>query len=282
MILGGVADLHHPRSWNLDFVQQQSTRKEYEQIIEKITEGLDFLKSIHVDQLETLRSVDMYTSHEGLLLNYEEALTKKVKDSHYNLGTHFLWIGDRTRDIKGAHVEYFRGIANPVGVKVGPSMKPNELVELVSILNPNKEAGKLTIITRYGSSNVEKYLTEHIRAVKETGIPVLWVCDPCHGNTEVTPSGLKTRNVEKMMQELLLSFDVHKKEGTRLGGAHLELTGDNVTECVGGSAELDVHSLSTAYETFCDPRLNYTQSLDMAFAIANKLKECKSFFGQNQ
>jgi len=277
MILGGVADLHHPDSWNLDFIQQQSTRKEYELIIERITDGLDFLQAIHIDkQLDALKSVDMYTSHEGLLLNYEEALTKRVKDQYYNLGAHFLWIGDRTRDINGAHIEYFRGIANPIGVKVGPSMKPEELEELITILNPSKEAGKISLITRYGCGNVEKMLPAHIRAVKKTGIPVLWVCDPCHGNTEVTPSGLKTRNVEKMMKELEASFEVHRKEGSHLGGVHLELTGDNVTECVGGSIELNEDSLSTAYETFCDPRLNYTQSLDAAFVVAAKLKADKS------
>jgi len=191
MILGGVADLHHPRSWNLDFVQQKSTRQEYEHIIERITEGLDFFSSIHADQLDTLRSVEMYTSHEALLLNYEESLTKGVKDQYYNLGSHFLWIGDRTRDIKGAHIEYFRGISNPIGVKVGPSMKPDELAELITILNPNKEPGKITLITRYGCNNVEKILPDHIRAVTQTGIPVLWVCDPCHGNTEVTSEGLR-------------------------------------------------------------------------------------------
>jgi len=276
MITGGVADLHHPDSWVLDHIQDDITRREYEKLIEKITDGLDFLKVINADKLGSLSSVDLFTSHEGLLMCYEEALTKKIKDSkstekYYNLGAHFLWIGDRTRDINGAHIEYFRGIANPIGVKVGPSMKIDDLVELVTVLNADKEPGRLTLITRFGHSQVEKMLPSMIQAVKKTGIPVLWVCDPCHGNTEMTSSGYKTRDIEKMLSELIKTFEIHKREGTFLGGVHLELTGDNVTECVGGSQSLGVSHLSTNYETFCDPRLNYTQSLDFAFAVASLL-----------
>jgi len=276
MIAGGVADLHHPDSWVLDHIQDDSTRQEYEKLIEKITDGLDFLKVINADRQGSLRGVDLFTSHEGLLMSYEEALTKKVKDGKaserwYNLGAHFLWIGDRTREINGAHIEYFRGIANPIGVKVGPSMKTEELVELVKVLNHDREPGRLTLITRFGCSQVEKCLPGLIQAVKRTGIPVLWVCDPCHGNTEMTSSGYKTRDIEKMLSELIKTFEVHKREGTFLGGVHLELTGDNVTECVGGSQSLGVSNLSTNYETFCDPRLNYTQSLDFAFAVAGLL-----------
>lgn len=275
MILGGVADLHHPRSWTLENVQQHQAKKEYEQIIDRLCDGLDFLDVVQSDGSDSLKSVEFYTSHEGLLLCYEEAMTSFVRDRFYNLGTHFLWIGDRTREIDGAHIEYFRGIANPIGVKVGPSMKTNELQELVKVLNPNHEPGKLTIITRYGASKVADLLPIHIKAVKETGIPVLWVCDPCHGNTEMTQEGIKTRRVEKMMEELLLTFDVHSQHGSRLGGVHLELTGDDVTECIGGTQNLEANGLSTNYETLCDPRLNYTQSLDMAFSISTKLKEMK-------
>jgi len=273
MILGGVADLHHPRSWMLENVQKHQVKKEYEQIIDRLCDGLDFLDVVQSDGSDSLKSIEFFTSHEGLLLCYEEAMTSNVKGKYFNLGSHFLWIGDRTREIDGAHIEYFRGIANPIGVKVGPSMKSNELQELVKILNPNHEAGKLTIITRYGASKVADILPAHIKAVKETGVPVLWICDPCHGNTEMTQDGIKTRRVEKMMEELLLTFDVHTQNGSRLGGVHLELTGDDVTECIGGSQNLEAHGLSTNYETLCDPRLNYTQSLDMAFSIANKLKE---------
>jgi len=271
MIAGGVSDLHAQRTWNLTHIKDDTVRKEYEKIIDKINDGLDFLKSINADQSESLKSVELFTSHEGLLLNYEEALTERVKDKYYNLGAHFLWIGDRTRQIDGAHIEYFRGISNPVGVKVGPSMKEDELIELVMKLNPTGEPGRLTLITRYGHSKVNECLPKHIEAVKKTGIPVLWVCDPCHGNTEVTTEGFKTRNFGNMMNEMLRSFDIHKAHESHLGGVHLELTGDDVTECVGGSLQLQEQHLSTNYETFCDPRLNYTQSLDIAFAISKQL-----------
>jgi 3-deoxy-7-phosphoheptulonate synthase len=272
MIAGGVSDLHSMGKWNLTHIKDELIRKEYENVIDKINDGLDFLKSINADQSESLRSVELFTSHEGLLLNYEEALTEHVRaEKYYNLGAHFLWIGDRTRQLDGAHIEYFRGISNPIGVKVGPSMKENELVDLVKILNPNKIPGRLTLITRYGHNKIQECLPKHIEAVRKTNIPVLWVCDPCHGNTEVTSEGLKTRNFKNMMSELMQAFEVHAAHGSRLGGAHLELTGDDVTECVGGSGNLQEEHLSTNYETFCDPRLNYTQSLDIAFAITSQL-----------
>jgi len=195
-----------------------------------------------------------------------------VRDKYYNLGSHFLWIGDRTRDIKGAHIEYFRGISNPIGIKCGPTMTSEDLKELVQILNPNKEPGRLSIITRYGVKKVNELLPEHIKVVKALGIPVLWVCDPCHGNGIVTDNGYKTRNIADIMSEIDQTIKIHKKEGSILGGVHLELTGENVTECIGGSEELQSHHLSTKYETFCDPRLNYTQSLDVAFLIAKLLR----------
>jgi 3-deoxy-7-phosphoheptulonate synthase len=271
MIAGGVSDLHSMAKWNLSHIKDDLVRQEYVNVIDKINDGLDFLKSINADQSESLKSVELFTSHEGLLLNYEEALTERVKEKYYNLGAHFLWIGDRTRQLDGAHIEYFRGISNPIGVKVGPSMKDTELVDLVKMLNPNKVPGRLTLITRYGHNKIQEHLPKHIEAVQKTGIPVLWVCDPCHGNTEVTSEGLKTRNFKNMMSELVQAFEVHAACGSRLGGAHLELTGDDVTECVGGSSNLEEQHLSTNYETFCDPRLNYTQSLDIAFAISSKL-----------
>jgi len=275
MISGGVADLHNPRSWDLEHVQSDDTRKKYEAIIENITEGLSFLELVVDTHNDNLNKVDFFTSHEGLLLEYESSLTNRVQNEYYNLGAHFLWIGDRTRDIDGAHVEYFRGISNPVGIKLGPTSKRETIIELIKILNPNKEEGRLTLITRYGSDNVESLLPDHINAVKSTGIPVLWICDPCHGNTETTPSGIKTRNVERMTQELITTFKVHKREGSILGGVHLEMTGDNVTECIGGSINLEHPDLSRNYETFCDPRLNYTQSLDVAFIISQYLKDSK-------
>jgi len=273
MIAGGVASLSHARRWNLTRVQSDSVRKEYESEIEKILDNLSFLHTIKADDLSALKTVDLFTSHEGLLLNYEEALTYQVHDKFYNLGANFLWIGDRTRQLDGAHVEYFRGISNPIGVKVGPTTTEEDLEALVRKLNPKNEEGRLTLITRYGCGKVADLLPKHIRVVQRVGIHVVWVCDPCHGNTEVTASGVKTRHYEKMVSELLQTFDIHKKEGSILGGAHLELTGENVTECIGGSPNLKAESLSLAYETFCDPRLNYTQSLDIAFTIARKLKE---------
>lgn len=271
MIAGGVANLHDAPTWKLDSIYDDDIRRNYEECIDRILEGLSFLSSINADQGESLKSVDLFTSHEGLLLNYEEALTKSTNSGFMNLGAHFLWIGDRTRQIDGAHIEYFRGIVNPVGLKVGPSITVDELVELVKVLNPKAEPGKLTLITRYGCDKVSKFLPEHIRAVKKTGIPVIWVCDPCHGNTEVTKQGIKTRDFEKITSELMQSFEIHTREKSRLGGVHLELTGEDVTECTGGSPQLQDHHLSEAYETFCDPRLNYTQSLDVAFAIAKQL-----------
>ncbi|ELR24167.1 Phospho2-dehydro-3-deoxyheptonate aldolase [Acanthamoeba castellanii str. Neff] len=249
MITGGVSDLHSAPEWNLDNVLRPETKEN-----------------------ESLRGVYLFSSHEGLILDYEAALTKLVKDSHYNLGAHFLWIGDRTRQIDGAHIEYFRGIANPIGVKVGPSTADEELVRLIQILNPNKaslsrlcrEPGKLTLITRYGIDNVEQKLPGHIKAAQSTGIPVLWVSDPCHGNTESTSDGIKFRNIEKVMGEMVKVFRIHTENGSRLGGVHLELTGLNPT------------NLSTNYQSFCDPRLNYTQSLDMAFCIASEVKNSRT------
>ncbi|PRP77420.1 hypothetical protein PROFUN_14273 [Planoprotostelium fungivorum] len=274
MISGGVADLHNPRAWILDHVKEDATRREYETMIEQITDNISFFDLLHDHrQDENLSKVEFFTSHEGLLLEFESALTKQIGGKHYNLGAHFLWIGDRTRDIDGAHVEYFRGIANPIGIKLGPTSEPDIIIKLIHLLNPDKEEGKLTLITRYGADQVEKLLPIHIQAAKSTGVPVLWICDPCHGNTETSPSGVKTRNVERMSLELIRTFQIHQKEGSRLGGVHLEMTGDNVTECIGGSIHLDHPDLTRNYETFCDPRLNYTQSLDIAFTISQHLKE---------
>lgn len=276
MIAGGVADLHSARDWNLENVVSQQARKDYTEVIDSLQTGLEFMNAIHVSSPEVFRNVDLYTSHEGLVLAYEEALTEDIKGEFYNLGAHFLWIGDRTRQLNGAHVEYFKGIANPIGIKVGPSMKTEELVQLVQVLNPKHEPGRLTIITRYGAAQVRQMLPAHIQAVKTTGIPVVWCCDPCHGNGRVTESGVKTRRFEDIVEEIVATFEVHRANGSTLGGLHLELTGEDVTECVGGSAELDESHLSRKYETFCDPRLNYTQSLDVAFTLSKLLGKKKT------
>jgi 3-deoxy-7-phosphoheptulonate synthase len=222
-----------------------------------------------------LNSVDFFVSHEALLLDYESSLTRllpcstdKSQKKWYNTGSHFLWIGDRTRQPDGAHVDYMRGIVNPIGIKVGPTTVPHELVELLNTVNPDKEIGKVTLITRFGADKVEQYLPQHIEAVRASGHIPVWVCDPMHGNTKSASGNLKTRHFVDIIQELSQTFRVHKDNGSKLNGVHFELTGDSVTECIGGSMELKDADLSTNYQTHCDPRLNYEQSLDVAFLIA--------------
>jgi len=220
----------------------------------------------------TRHSMEFFTSHEAMQLDLEEALTRKIGEKYFNLSAHLVWIGDRTRQINGAHLEYFRGISNPIGLKVGPSMNNEELKELLQILNPQKEEGRLMLITRYGAGKVEELLTGHIQAVKETGIPVTWQCDAMHGNGIVAKSNkLKTRKVEDITKEILECMAVHRKCGSVLGGIHLEATAQAVTECLGGSMALTEEMLPQNYETSCDPRLNYTQSIDVAFIVANSL-----------
>jgi len=276
MISGGVSDLHAAAEWRLDNVISTEAREEYERVVSKILDALGFLETVEAFS-EATKSVSLFSSHEGLLLDYESALTnesKITKGKYYNNGAHFLWIGDRTRQLDGAHMEYFRGISNPIGLKVGPSMPVEDLVKAIRLLNPQGEKGRLTLITRYGINAIESKLPGHIRAAQSTGIPVLWVCDPCHGNTEITSDGIKTRDIQKVMGETIKAFRIHKANGSHLGGVHLELTGDDVTECIGGSGNFN--NLSTKYESFCDPRLNYTQSLDMAFAIAKELQDIRA------
>ncbi|KAL1925179.1 uncharacterized protein VTP21DRAFT_62 [Calcarisporiella thermophila] len=303
LLNAGFADLHDPAAWNLAHVRSSSLRKEYQAIVDRLLDALDFMKTIGADANASnnpLNTVDMFMSHEGLLLEYEQALTRllpapsdessshKHKDGstvggedvrYYNTGAHFLWIGDRTRQLEGAHVEYFRGIENPIGIKVGPSMEPEELPSLLDKLNPRKEIGKITLITRYGAGLIEKYLPGHIKAVQASGHKVVWVCDPMHGNTKNSTQGVKTRHFEDIIQELSKAFRIHKDCGSKLNGVHFELTGDSVTECVGGSMELSDADLSANYQTYCDPRLNYEQSLDMAFMIARHYERERSGFG---
>ncbi|KAG0003053.1 hypothetical protein BGZ65_002086 [Modicella reniformis] len=293
LLAGGFADLHHPSNWNLHHVKSSALRQEYQGIVDRLTDALDFMKTIGADPnahpgttASTLNTVDIFASHEGLILEYEHALTRlmanptdSTQQKYYNVGAHFLWIGDRTRQIDGAHVEYFRGIENPIGVKCGPSMKPEELVELLSILDPDMQPGKVTLITRYGVDQVDKYLPGHIKAVQESGHLVVWACDPMHGNTKQSTSGLKTRHLIDITKELSQAIRIHKQLGSHLGGVHFELTGDRVTECVGGSMELSDTELLTRYETHCDPRLNYEQALDMAFLIAKYQEKQRGFSG---
>lgn len=219
--------------------------------------------------------VEIYASHEGLLLEYEEALTHPVDTNYYDLSAHLLWIGDRTRDPDGAHVHFFAGVSNPIACKVGPSMTKEAIVRLVTLLNPKKIPGRLTLISRMGVNKVEHALIPLVEAVRATGIPVLWVCDPCHGNTFASPSGVKTRRFEDLLAETLITMRLFQSIGMHLGGVHLELTGDHVTECVGGASELLEKDLHLMYASLCDPRLNYAQALDVAFRVAAQLRNQK-------
>ncbi|KAH6575749.1 hypothetical protein BASA62_001778 [Batrachochytrium salamandrivorans] len=283
-------NLQH-KAWSLDHVQNPDIRKEYQDIVDHLHDALDFMQTIGADNDPSARTIDLFMSHEGLLLEYEAQLTREhtplqptfpktpaplhTPDTtyQYNLGTHFLWIGDRTRQLTGAHVEYFRGISNPIGVKVGPSMRPEELGPLLDILNPRREVGKVTLITRYGADKVGEFLPAHIQAVRESGHCVVWCCDPMHGNTESTANGVKTRRFDHIVKELGEAFSIHQRCGSYLGGVHCELTGDPVTETIGGSMNLIEEDLGNNYQTYCDPRLNYFQSLDVAFMIAKLFKK---------
>ncbi len=269
---GGFADLHHPSDWDLGFVRHSARRADYEAMKERIADALEFMASVGVTGGSALRTVELYSSHEGLLLPYEEAQTEPVDADWYNLGAHFLWIGDRTRALDGAHVEYFRGLRNPIGIKCGPSLPPDELEALVEALDPHREPGRITLITRYGVGRAAQMLPQHIAAVQRTGRAVVWACDPMHGNTVKTSVGVKTRAFDAILGELEQVFEVHEAHGSHLGGVHFELTGDDVTECIGGPQELQEGDLHRSYETYCDPRLNYAQSMEMAFVIAQRLR----------
>jgi len=270
---GGFADLHQPQGWDLGFVRHADRRADYEEMKGRIGDALDFMQAVGVRGGRTLRTVELYSSHEGLLLPYEESQTEPVDDAWYNLGAHLLWIGDRTRQIDGAHVEYCRGIQNPIAIKCGPTLDPDDLVELLQALDPGEVPGRVTLITRYGADRVADLLPRHIEAVRKTGRVVVWSCDPMHGNTVKTSAGIKTRAFERILGELEQAFDLHEELGSHLGGVHFELTGDDVTECTGGPQELSEGDLHRSYETYCDPRLNYAQSMEMAFVIAQRLRK---------
>jgi 3-deoxy-7-phosphoheptulonate synthase len=272
LIDGGFADLHHPEYWDLDWVSHSPLSEEYHRMVAAVGDAVRFMETISGESLHNLNRADFYTSHEALLLPYEEALTRQVPRQWgwFNLSTHFPWIGMRTAEIGGAHVEYFRGLRNPVAVKVGPSVSADQLLRLADTLNPDNEAGRLTFIQRMGAAKVESRLPELVSAVQREGRRVLWICDPMHGNTESTSNGFKTRRFENIQLELERSFDIHAGLGSRLGGVHLELTGENVTECLGGARELTEVDLERAYRSTVDPRLNYEQSLEIAMLIVRK------------
>lgn len=307
-LASGMADLHSPWDWNLGHVGDPELQERYSKIVDGISDSLRFMRTVGADTSNQLQTVDLYTSHEGLLLEYEEALTRKLRHpsnrdappalakapkvspltggalidpsitpsepmGHYNTSTHFIWAGDRTRQTDHAHIEYLRGIENPIGIKVGPTTSTSDLVTLLEVINPRKEIGKVTLITRYGESQIDALLPTHIDAVRKSGHTVVWQCDPMHGNTRSTTVGMKTRSFHAILSELSSALRIHKECGSFLGGVHLELTGDAVTECTGGSQGLQDKDLSTRYETFCDPRLNEKQALELAFLVAESLKE---------
>lgn len=299
-IASGIADLHRPFDWGLGHVRDPALKEKYSTIANSIQQTLRFLEAIK-SRPDELQTVELFTSHEGLLLEYEEPLTRlleatsahatppassrapsplppsqddnkpSIKQAYYDTSAHFIWIGDRTRQLDHAHVEFFRGVANPIGVKVGPTTPTSDLLDLLRTLNPDREPGKITLITRYGAQKVGELLHKHIRAVEDSEYRrcVVWQCDPMHGNTLSTPSGIKTRRFNDIYKELQESLRIHKEQGSYLGGVHLELTGDAVTECLGGSEGLEEDDLSTNYTSFCDPRLNEKQALELAFLIAD-------------
>ncbi len=273
---GGFADLSRVHAWNQEFVASSSEGHRYEVLADEIDRTLRFMKACGVDT-ETeprLHNVDFYTSHEALILGYEEALTRRdsLTGEWYDCSAHMLWAGERTRDLDGAHLEFLSGVGNPVGVKIGPTVSPDEVVAICAKLDPDRTPGRLTLITRMGAGSVAEALPPLLQAVREADHPVVWACDPMHANTFTAPSGRKTRHFDAVLAEISGFFDAHAQVGTWPGGVHIELTGDDVTECLGGAEDLLDADLGTRYETMCDPRLNARQSLDLAFRVADLLR----------
>ncbi len=273
---GGYADLHRVHSWNQGFVASSPAGERYRELADRLTETLDFMAACGLTSETTaqIRETDLFTSHEALLLPYEQALTRvdSTSGDWYDCSAHMLWIGDRTRQWDGAHVEFLRGVKNPIGMKCGPSLDPADLLRLIDVLNPDNEPGRLTLICRMGADKVEAKLPPLIRAVAREGRNVVWCCDPMHGNTVVSSTGYKTRAVDRILAEAKGFFAVHDAEGTYAGGIHLELTGQDVTECIGGAQAITETGLADRYHTHCDPRLNASQALELAFLIAEALK----------
>ncbi|MDQ3230110.1 MAG: 3-deoxy-7-phosphoheptulonate synthase class II [Pseudomonadota bacterium] len=272
LIDGGFADLHHPEYWDLGWVTHSPLADEYHRMVGAIGDAVRFMETLSGSEVHNLNRVDFYTSHEALLLPYEEAQTRQVPRQWgwFNLSTHFPWIGMRTAALDGAHTEYFRGIRNPIAIKVGPSVTPDQLLKLIDVLNPDDEPGRMSFIHRMGASHVADKLPPLLDAVRRDGRRVLWICDPMHGNTESTSNGYKTRRFANIRSEIERSFELHAAAGTRLGGVHLELTGEDVTECTGGARDLTDTDLERAYRSTVDPRLNYEQALETAMLIVRK------------
>jgi 3-deoxy-7-phosphoheptulonate synthase len=274
---GGYANLHQVHAWTHDFMGRSPWTKKFRDVADRIGEALDFMEAcgINPDTVPQLKTTDFYTSHEALLLPYEQALTRQdsLTGGWYDCSAHMLWIGDRTRFEGSSHVEYLRGIGNPIGVKCGPSLEPDALLRMLDTLNPGRIAGRMTLITRYGHDKIEAGLPPLVRAVKASGHPVLWSCDPMHGNVVKAASGYKTRPFDRILSEVRGFFAVHRAEGTYGGGIHIEMTGQNVTECTGGAVDVTEQSLGDRYHTHCDPRLNAAQSLELAFLLAEMLNQ---------
>ncbi|HEX2577835.1 MAG TPA: 3-deoxy-7-phosphoheptulonate synthase class II [Aquihabitans sp.] len=273
---GGYADLRQVHLWNQEFVASSNEGRRYERVADEIDRALRFMQACGVDTTTqpNLHEVDFYTSHEALVLGYEEALTRQdsITGEWYDCSAHMVWIGERTRQLDGAHIEFFSGVGNPIGCKLGPTATPEEAVALCERLNPERVPGRLTFITRMGAAKIEAGLTPLLAAVRDAGHPVVWTCDPMHGNTFEAPDGHKTRRFDDILAEIAGFFAAHESEGTWPGGVHVELTGDDVTECLGGAEEILDTDLGSRYETMCDPRLNGRQSIDLAFAVADMLR----------
>ncbi len=274
---GGYANLEHVHNWTLGYLKDSPASEQYQALADRITETLGFMRACGItpETAPQLRSTDFFTSHEALLLGYEQAMTRvdSTSGDYYATSGHMLWIGDRTRQPDHAHVEFARGIKNPIGLKCGPSLKPDELIKLIDILNPANEPGRLTLIARFGADKVDKHLPDLIRAVKREGRVVVWSCDPMHGNTIKSTSGYKTRPFDSILKEVRGFMAIHQAEGTHAGGIHVEMTGKDVTECTGGLRALRDEDLNDRYHTFCDPRLNAAQALELAFLVAEELKK---------
>ena len=273
---GGFADLRQVHLWNLGFIKDR-TKGKYKEIEEKISDALAFMEAcgINSDNNRRLRTVNFYTSHEALHLPFEQAMTRvdSTTGEYHDTSAHFVWIGDRTRQLDGAHVEFCKGIKNPIGLKCGPTLKVDELIKLCNILNPNNEPGRMTLISRFGADNVEKYLPKLIKSVKKEGLNVVWSCDPMHGNTIKAATGFKTRTFDSVVKEVKNFFAVSQSEGSYAGGLHVEMTGQDVTVCTGGAQKISEKDLSNRYRTHCDPRLNADQALELAFLISEEIKK---------
>lgn len=267
----GFADLHHPEYWNIQFAKENAHTKKYHQIVKKIADAIDFCSLVDSTSSEKFSTVDFFISHEALLLAYESALTTQINNKYYNLGTHFPWIGMRTGQINGAHMDYLKGIENPIGIKIGPTATQEWLLEVLNTLNPNNDPGKIMLIHRFGSEKIATLLPKFIETIKQHKKTVLWSCDPMHGNTKTTDTGIKTRYFDQILSELKQSFNIHEQNNSILGAVHFEMTGENVTECVGGSSDIKTNNLTDCYTSQCDPRLNYQQALELALLIAHEV-----------